>query len=238
MVKRNKQNKRAGRRPNQRAANYNPLSQIRGLVTIPRRDTGGARATRVTLVYMEAAHTTSLSGYATILGNGLFDPLSTSAGLTGLSNAQPNSYDVWSTLYTKYTVLGSSIVVRIANGNASTIPYTVTVSPEDALVTSSSAWQSSTAPYARSLIVANGNSMNSVQIRNSMTTAQINGVSLEEVIDSSNYQGLTSGSPPDPWYWQIRFTAADSTTTPDSWWFITVHYDVLFSDPVQDDSND
>lgn len=211
---------------------------IQGLVTIPRTMTGVARSLRITLKYMEAFKTSAASGYVTIRANDLFDPLAASTGVTGVSNAQPAYSDKWKTLYNKYRVLGSHVIYRFSNGTNSTMPCVVTVSPEDELVTSSNAYDSSVAPYAKTKDLACGPSAVHVPLRHSMTTARINGISEQQVLIGDQYQASVGATPVDPWYWQMRFTANDSTTTPDVWGVITVFYDVLYSDPVQDDNND
>jgi len=118
------------------------------------------------------------------------------------------------------------------------VPVFLCVTPEDALVSTTNAAQSSTQSYSKYRILGNGPSCNTTTITHKMSTALINGVSEENVLISPNYQGLVTGSPVDPWYWQIRYSAVDFTTTTTIYGFVHVYMDVIFSDPVTSDTND
>lgn len=208
-----------------------------GLVTIPKNVWGIASSVRVNLMYVESFLTTSLSGYATYRGNDLFDPQAAAAGITLSGNQQPQFADKWAGMYNKYRVLGSRIEVRLVNGS-NPIPTFWEVSPEDQLVASSNAVQASVARFAKPVIMPYGSSSPEKKISSSMTTAQINGVSTEHVMDDDVYGAIWSQSPLDPWYWQIRYSSADFTTTAVVYGFVHIIFDCVLTDPFQDDDND
>jgi len=78
--------------------------------------------------------TAGSSSYQVFAANGLYDPDTTGAG------HQPLYYDQYTTLYNKYTVIGSIIKVEVSNGTTS--PFLVTlVGDDDATI--------STTPFTR-----------------------------------------------------------------------------------------
>lgn len=209
-----------------------------GLVTIPKSVHGVASSIRVTLMYQETFITTSTGGYLTLRANDLFDPQATAAGLTASGNQQPQFYDAWKLQYNKYLVLGSKISVKLCNNNANAIPTFWAIAPEDQLVTTSNAAQSSVARFAKSAVYPNGPSVPSHSFNLSMTTAKINGIPEVRVLSDDAYYSAVGVTPADPWYWQIRYSSADFTTNSSVWGFVHVTFDCLFSDPLQDDDND
>lgn len=233
MGKKGKSNRNKNNKNNKKGVRW-----PEGLVTVPRSTHGIASATRVTLMYSEALNTAAASGYVTYRANDIFDPQATTSGITNISgNQQPQYSDVWKTLYNKYRVLSSTISVRLVNGS-SAIPIFIEVSPEDQLVASSNAVESSVARWASSRIFAYGSSTPSITITRSMSTHQINGVSPDMVLVDDAYQSGTGTTPADPWYWQVRYSAVDFSTVPLVYMFVHITFDVLYTDPVQDVTND
>ena len=208
-----------------------------GLVTIPKNVWGIASSLRVNLTYSESFLTTALSGYLTYRGNDCFDPQATASGITPSGNQQPQFFDVWKLMYNKYCVLASTITVRIVNGS-NPIPTFWEVSPEDQLVATSNAVQASVARFAKTHVMPYGSSTPAHTFETRMTTATINGISEARVLSDDEYRAATNQSPVDPWYWQIRYSAADFTTTAVVYGSVRITFDVLWSDPVQDDDND
>jgi hypothetical protein len=189
-------------------------------------------------MYTESILTTSLSGYITYRANDLFDPQATSSGVTASGNQQPQFFDTWKLMYNRYCVIGSSISLKIVNGGTNTVPTFWEVSPEDALVTTSNAVQASVARFADSEIHPSGVSAPARKFKRTMSTAVINGISQEKVMDNPDYSAVITATPADPWYWQVRYSAVDFTTTAIVYGFIHITFDVIFTDPVQDDDND
>lgn len=208
------------------------------MITVPRNVHGIASAVRVKLMYTETALTNAAQGYLTLRANDLFDPLAATSGITGMLNQQPQYVDTWKLMYSKYRVLGSTLNVRLVNAPTNAMGIFFEASPEDALVTSSSAVQASVARFAAPRFFPNGPSTPALTVNKTMTTAQINGIHTNEVLSDPNYQAVFTATPADPWYWQMRYTSLDSTTTASVYIFVHVTFDCVFSDPTQDDDND
>jgi hypothetical protein len=210
-----------------------------GMVTIPRNVHGIANSTRVKLMYQEVFLTTGINGYLTLRGNDIFDPQATTSGISASGNQQPQFVDAWKTMYNKYTVLGSKLTLEIANTGANSYASFWDVNPEDQVVTTANPTQSSVARYARWAVYPAGTSTPSKKFGPMvMTTAKINGVSESKVLMDNKYSSDVSNTPADPWYWQIRFSSADFINIASVWAFVHVEFDVVFTDPVQDDDND
>jgi hypothetical protein len=234
MVKKGIKNKSRGGNP----------SNVSRLLKVPRQygrfsnSTGVMPSAKVTLTYMESFLTTALGGYLTIRGNDLFDPQATTSGVSGTSNQQPQFFDSWSRMYSKYRVIGSRIKVQICTTSTTALPVFFTVTPEDALVSTTNAAQSSTQSYSKYVLMGQGVSNPGHTIESSMTTALINGISQEDALVNPNYLAGVGSSPADPWYWQVRYSSADFSTAVAFYGFVHVYFDVIFSDPQTSDTND
>jgi len=231
--------KKNNKRNNKRNKNTKEVvAWPKGLVIIPRNVHGIANAIRVKLMYTESGITAAASGYITYRANDLFDPQAVTSGLTMSGNQQPQFSDAWKSMYNKYRVLSGTISVRLSNANNNTIPIFIEVSPEDQLVSTTNAVQASVARFATSRIFPNGPSTPPMTLTRRMSTAEINGISTNSVLIQSEYQAPFTGTPVDPWYWQVRFSAVDFSTTPLIYVFVHITFDAILTDPVQDDDND
>jgi hypothetical protein len=235
MFRRNKPGKKGARK---KSLGSGKTLHIEGLVSVPQAFSGVPRALRITLRYVEQWVLGSNAGYVTIRGNDLFDPFATSSGVSGANNAQPAYFDKWASLFNHYTVIGSKFTVRCCNGNTNANPTMISVSPEDELFTSTNGYQSATAPFAKNKILSNGPSTPEVTIKHEMTTARINGASLQKILDEPNYSASVTGTPADPWYWQFRYSSGDQTNSVGVFAWAVIEYDALFTDPVQDSNDD
>jgi len=209
-----------------------------GLVTVPRSSHGIADATRVTLNYVESGISTALSGYVTYRANDIFDPQATTNGFTMSGNQQPAYRDTWAIMYSRYRVLASTISVRVVNDPSNTIPIFIEVGAEDVLATTTNAVQASVERYATSRVYPSGVSTMPILIQRRMSTARMNGISENAVLVEENRSALVGSSPGDPWYWEVRYSAVDFTTTAKVWVFIHITMDVLFTDPQSQVQND
>lgn len=71
-------------------------------------------------------------------------------------------------------------------------------------------------------------SLKSNRINNYMTTAKIAGIPPYMAQSDTAFSSLTSGSPPQPWYWVIQIANADLSSTGSFIWAIHIDYYVEF----------
>lgn len=161
-------------------------------------------------------------------GNSAYDPDVTFAGL------QPAGFLLYSQMYQRYRVLGSSFRLQFCNTNSS-VPTIVGVYPSPSIVTGIVDLDDAMAqPYGKySLMgVASGTSR-SQYIKSYLSTKKVFG--LKTINESASYEGLTgpfgTGSdPPNEWAWSLYYGSADGISNPTLMGIISVTYYVEFYD--------
>lgn len=153
--------------------------------------------------------------------NDIYDP-----DKTGTGN-QPAWYDTYMTIYTRWKVIKSSIVVEVvpaAGGN----PVILAVVPTDITTGFTDVKAFSENTYAKSrLIVPGGTS--TTKIRNNISVAKKGG--YKSIQGQEDLEGFAAVSPAEVYYWGIAAEAMNSTP-PGT--FLTckvmIRYDVVFFD--------
>ncbi len=187
-------------------------------------------AMRVVLRYSERVTLTNTSGVFNsyvFTGNGAYDPNVTGTG------AQPMGFDQWSTLFTRYRVIASTILATPTTPagatNAAVLLNTVIV-PTNLANTFSGIDDAACAPYAKRQVVNGvGGGVGPFRpIRSSMETDLIQGISKEAVIADDTLSALTSANPANMWYWQLIQEPTDRATTTTGTWDVSVYYLIDF----------
>jgi len=184
---------------------------------------GVADSVRTTLSYSDVISIMpgGVVGQYTFRGNSCFDPDYTSGG------HQPQYYDQFATLYTRYRVYGSRITVSAINEQVGSA-LRVTIIPSSEITTFTSSTYSLEHPYARPLKLLGVGGLMSAQASCAMATAKILGLRSREILDQ-DYSALTSATPSSVWYWQI--VAQDlSAENVQASMQVLITYDVEFYD--------
>lgn len=170
------------------------------------------------------------SGLRTITGvtsahvsamNGLYDPDVTGVG------GQPVGFDQWMSLYSRYTVIHSSIVCQVSHTQAAN-PAMVTLIPDRSTTPPTDAMDARSNRLAVSSIMTGTNARSVVSLRRGIRVADFVG----RDISSINYSGSSTANPASVTYWVCLVSAMDLTTSVTSYLNFTVEYQVLLSDPL------
>lgn len=152
--------------------------------------------------------------------NGLFDPNITGAG------AQPLGYDQWSSFYTHYQVMGSSINITFINNSLNNTGFAVFPSNDPGIIALKTAI---TQPYSRYKFVANINSQPKTRIKNYMSVKRLEARST----DSVNFAAPITSNPSILKYWHIVSSSMDLISNLDFVMDVQVVYYVKFFRRVQ-----
>jgi hypothetical protein len=138
-------------------------------------------------------------------GNSLYDPDFTSVG------HQPRYFDTYSSLYTKYKVLGSTMHIDVMSlyPTASTV---ATLVPLTDIILPTTFYQVAELPRAKVSQLIPVSARWSNTITSSVSTSQILGITRGQLNDE-DYSGTASTNPNSVWYWNIGVFLPSVTTT-------------------------
>lgn len=199
---RRKRNPRRGKKARQRR------KYARGMGKIV-RTTGFPQKMYVKLVYTErydASGNTAVYDKVVLRGNGAYDPNQSGVG------HQPMYYDTYTSIYSSYRVLASSIKVNAVNhSGSSAVQYCIYPTVGTDTVTDIS--EAREQPYAKtSALLGVGASVpdgNSYGTKHYMKTRNVFGITKAQ-FGSSNWSSAISGNPSSQWYWNIVAQALKS----------------------------
>ncbi len=123
-------------------------------------------------------------------GNSCFDPNSSGIGL------QPNGFDEWSALYTRYRVHASKIKLMLVNNQAAGVLFSL--QPSDSPSTSGNLSAASGNPYNVTKILGCAQGMDRTVINNYITTKAMRG---ENISQEDDYSAPTTANPARQWFW-------------------------------------
>jgi hypothetical protein len=185
---------------------------------------------RVKLKYIQ---TVTMNSYLGALdtqefwGNGAYDPDKTGTG------TQPTGFDQWAALYDKYTVIASSIKVRLVDlqgsgGDTESLLLAILPCTETSFAPTDIN-EIAALPYGKFGQIypqSDGNpGAPSNTLTNYISTAKIFGTYDDAVKYERNYSSAINASPNQGWYWMVYMQSADGTTSnqPDVYFLITYH---------------
>lgn len=157
-------------------------------------------------------------------GNSMYDPD------YAIGGGQPVGFDQMKTLYNRYEVSASSIIVKVLNCGTTTGSYTrVAVYPS--LSTGTLAMDAAIAnPYSTHKLISANAGMNEATLRNYISTKKIFG---EMTLVDDDYSALVAVNPVNTWYWQINAESIDKTTNlANNFYDVLITYYVDFSERV------
>lgn len=167
---------------------------------------GFADRTRVKLVYSwygQLQSTIGATGFIYFRGNSIYDPEDI------LGGGQPADFDIYKLFYYNYVVHGSSMSVKLMNGNAansSAIRFAMVPTPA-ATPSSLSPEEVAEQPYAKYVTLPNYGG--SRKLSAYMSTAKMVGRPKVAIIADDQYQAPVSSNPTYTWFWNVCYKAAD-----------------------------
>lgn len=135
------------------------------------------------------------SGQYTFRGNSVFDPDYTGGG------HQPVYRDIFATVYSRYRVLGSKIIVSVANEQASSA-LQITVVPASTITAFTTSTYPIEHPHAKMMRLVGVGAILTGRLTHVITTKQLLGLMSNEIKDQ-DYSALVGAQPASEWYWQI-----------------------------------
>jgi len=191
----------------------------------------------MTLVYTvqkQITNSTGLGNDNVFSGNGAFDPDITAAG------QQPANYDDWASLYGRYRIRSSRLIVWPASqgSGSGTGVYRLLIAARHTTtaITSQANFDSAASqPFSEMVTVdaSGGNAGLKFSLepyKAHYSTAQVLGYSERAVVDDDTLQALTSANPTHQWYWHIMMRAADDTSVIVASYYVKIEYDIEFFD--------
>jgi len=158
----------------------------------------------------------------TYRGNSLFDPDYTGTG------GQPRYFDTYSTVYGKYRVLGSRIMVDIINGSP-TAACSMAVLPWTDPITFTSWARVSELPQARVSRMVPIASRITQRLTHATSTSAVCGLRNRQVMDE-DWAATVGSNPLQIWYWNVCVASVDTSTSVAASIRVRLEYDSEFYD--------
>lgn len=160
---------------------------------------------------------TTAVGNLLVAGNSAFDPDKTGSG------HQPLYFDQLTTLYTRYRIRESQILISISQATQASL---VSLTPTIDSTTPANLQDAEETPY--NMVMINPTTVYANSLSNTMDTSTIWGVPPSTITSDDLYQALVSTDPTRIWYWKIQTTTYDGTTNMDLWLNVRVEYSIEF----------
>lgn len=154
-----------------------------------------------------------------VRGNGLDDPF------LGNGTKDPMLLDQYLSLYLKYRVHASKIVVRYYNSLAS-MPQTLCVYAQSGSAGPTSYDEASMRQNSKTRMISPENPIKAISTY--MSTKNV--VSGTAYLDK-DYCGTATSNPGTAWYWNVAMQSLDKTTNVTGYVTVDVYYYVTFFDP-------
>lgn len=225
--------RRRGPRRNRRAKARRKYARSSRYVT---KTVGFPQKMYVKLVYTERydAHTNSaVYDKVVFRGNGCYDPNQSGVG------HQPMYWDTYTTIYSSYRVLASSIKVNAVNhSGGSALQYCIY--PSIAIDTVTDISEAREQPYARTSALIGVGAVspdgNGYGTKHYMKTRRTFGITKAQ-FGSSNWASAINTNPSSQWYWNILAQALNSSAaTPWSANIKIIYYVEFFDRPTASQS--
>ncbi len=194
------------------------------VVVVP-RITGFPDQTRVKLVYEDIYTLTTVSNpYSTYTwrGNSVFDPDSSGGG------HQPRYFDTYASVYNKYKVYNSSIMIEMINGSPQSGAL-FSIVPMTSVVSGTTWPYVSELPRAKTSEIMPVSSRYPFNLSHKATTTEINGLRPGQINDE-DYGSAVTTNPTQIWYWNLYVQSIDNLATIGVSFRVRLVYDTLFYD--------
>lgn len=145
-------------------------------------------------------------------GNSPYDPDASGVG------AQPNYWDNYAALYSRYKCYGSKIQIwpRVSNDSSTYAPVILCITPKRDAVTTE-AWDDVMGnPYTTMKVPPNKYAGYSCKIKNYMSTAKIFGVTKRSEFSDADFSADVTTNPANQFYWQVKISSYDGGTVSSS----------------------
>jgi len=158
----------------------------------------------------------------TFRGNSVYDPDYTSTG------HQPRYFDTYASIYGKYRVYASRIMIDMINGSP-TSGVSFVILPHTDIVTMTTWHELAELPMAKVGQIVPIASRYAQRLTHASTTAQTCGLRPKEVLDQDWASGV-GNNPVQLWYWNLGIASIDSTTDIGISFRVRLEYEVVFFD--------
>lgn len=182
-----------------RKSRYNKINKmvVRGPLSTPDR-------LLVKLKYAELIRMTGLTAQSFVFrGNSCFDPNQSGVG------AQPNGFDEWSALYTRYRVFASKIKCNVVNQDAAAGAMFVLM-PSDSLAPIATINSTAGNAYVKTLVLGCATGNDKGVVSSYMSTKAMRG---ENISQEDDYSALTTANPAKQWYHILQVNSIDQSIT-------------------------
>jgi hypothetical protein len=156
-------------------------------------------------------------------GNGAYDP-----DYTGVGH-QPFGYDQWTAFFDRYTVISSSVELKVISG-ATPTPCTLALVPTRTTTDFATVGEAIESPWARFGILDDNNPV-PVHLKHRMPSHVILETTKKKIMDDDVYSGGTTSDPTHPWYWAV--CAGTYSGNLDLYLAMKITYRIRFYEPVQ-----
>jgi len=156
----------------------------------------------------------------TFRGNSVYDPDYTSTG------HQPRYYDTYASIYGKYRVYASRIMIDMINGSP-TAGISFVILPHTDIVTMTTWHEMAELPMAKVGQIVPIASRYAQRLSHTATTEQACGLRPKEVLDQ-DWASTVGTNPVQLWYWNIGIASVDLTTNADISMRVRLEYEVVF----------
>ncbi len=180
---------------------------------------------RLTLCYAQEFNLTStgITAGQAFRGNSVYDP-----DFSGVGD-QPLYYSQWQTIYERFRVLGSKIILKAVTSNTPGTHLAVAAIPDTNFVSAATNLQNlSSQKYAMNKFIRpSGNESTFIM---EASTSALFGIPESAIELDDTYQGTIASDPAKSWIWQITHVPTDKVATATTYCNMCIEYDVILFD--------